>query len=505
LACLRQPVPLVMPLFGRSSKPAKGSTAKEAEAAPADSAASAAPSTADARDEQANKEDADPDSEAQADADEQEEEEEEEDDEDEDEEDDDGEQPLPDYAGMGKQNMGGLPMTPMSQMSTTAGTPLDSTLKANFDEQSPNRRGSLMDMTLMPRKKDKEPLSLEDRHAKETKQVFIQFLRHRRGTTFRAWRLDIDRRNTNRVSYTDLMDACRHLGLSLNEARLVWRAFRPVKKGCPATPIEFHEFDPVEWTNLNVFLEVLWQELNFDLDLFWDILTQQKKGDRDAIMNACVSLAEFDTAMKRLGFEGESQLIYYGLDTSGQGRLWKQELQYLKFIPPESHSHPEDSPLVKELKSWVNKTHRGDVNRLLHKMGLRHGGSSMSTTSLAHQLRRLGFPGDPLHTAMTCSRCNHHVCMDDLVELLQGHERCRGSMSYAGRHQAFQPAARRKLASDTSSKPAWDSTVWSPIALNSLLCSRERHYFSGPFHRPVRDGMKKDLDMRMKARQLEDE
>merc|ERR1719183_2008651 len=71
-----------------------------------------------------------------------------------------------------------------------------------------------------------------DQRARETKHIFLEFLRHRRGTTFRGWRLDVDRRCTNRVSYTDLMASCRCLGLSLTEARRIWRAFRPVNTAC---------------------------------------------------------------------------------------------------------------------------------------------------------------------------------------------------------------------------------------------------------------------------------
>merc|ERR1719387_3229097 len=112
------------------------------------------------------------------------------------------------------------------------------------------------------------PFVPSDIEAQEFRRIFLKFCRDRRGSGLRAWRLDLDRRGINRVPYLDFRDGASHMGLELHEVRLAWQAYGP-PGGCPATALEFHEFDPAEWDNLNKFLELLWDEFNFDLDLIW--------------------------------------------------------------------------------------------------------------------------------------------------------------------------------------------------------------------------------------------
>merc|ERR1712046_295488 len=149
------------------------------------------------------------------------------------------------------------------------------------------------------------------------------------------------------------------------------------------------------------------------------------------------------------------------MDTAGMGSLWKEELHYLLILQPESHRHPEDSPLVKELKAWTIKTF-GSVHALCDKMGLGLGGESMTIHSLARKLAQLNFKGDCLHTSMTLSRCNHFVSRHDFIEVLGGHNshygthiEHRNSKTYAGRCM-FKPylaanLSGAKLMADSSS------------------------------------------------------
>merc|ERR1712046_452890 len=153
------------------------------------------------------------------------------------------------------------------------------------------------------------------------------------------------------------------------------------------------------------------------------------------------------------------------MDTAGMGSLWKEELHYLLILQPESHRHPEDSPLVKELKAWTIKTF-GSVHALCDKMGLGLGGESMTIHSLARKLAQLNFKGDCLHTSMTLSRCNHFVSRHDFVELLGGslsHENNgpRRSKTYAGRcmikpRDADNVAVVKASTDVSAEKPPWN-------------------------------------------------
>jgi hypothetical protein len=341
-----------------------------------------------------------------------------------------------------------------------------------------------------PDKKAKRKVEAKvDQRARETKHIFLEFLRHRRGSTFRGWRLDIDRRCTNRVSYTDLMASCKCVGLSLDEARRVWRAYRPLQTGDPANPLEYHEFDTEEWDNLSSFLSVLWEELNFDLDLAWSIMDPMQKG--------WVTFEEFAAGMDRISFDGDVRLIFTGLDTGGQGRLWRHELDCLKLLPPESHSHRESSPMVIEFKEWVLEKYGAAPEALLFDLGFKPSKDSTTTVRcLAEGIQRLGYKGDALHTCMAIARCNTSVTAHDLGDLLGKRSGPRQSMSYAGRKWAFRPAERQKRTHDNAmQKPSWNGSIYDPMPLNSRLGVRERHYFAIPFDRPIRDTMFKELEM----------
>mmetsp|Transcript_137076 Transcript_137076/g.347251 ORF Transcript_137076/g.347251 Transcript_137076/m.347251 type:complete len:521 (+) Transcript_137076:195-1757(+) len=56
---------------------------------------------------------------------------------------------------------------------------------------------------------------------------------------------------------------------------------------------------------------------------------QNGKGNGKAASSAPLTKAAFCRGLREMGFSGDAELIYEGLDTSGQGRLWYDEFQYL--------------------------------------------------------------------------------------------------------------------------------------------------------------------------------
>jgi len=332
----------------------------------------------------------------------------------------------------------------------------------------------------------KEPPAAEA--ARDMRRTFLQFCRDRRGSGLRVWRLDIDKRGLNRVPYLDFKHATLQMGLTLDEIRLVWEAYRPPGSGTLSTPLEFWEFDPAEWANLNKLLELLWEQFHFDIDHIWSYFDSSDDGN--------VDLAEFEAGAKRIGFTGNAKHIFYGMDTAGTGRLWKEELHYLVILQPESHEHPEDSPMVRELKTWVAEKFKS-TEVLCDKLGMRFGGESMTVHSLARKLHSLGFKGDALHTAMTMSRCNNFVGMQSFIEIMGGSHPTQehwSSQTYAGRCMIkpyHNPEHLKKNSDDPlSDKPAWNDATFDPGLFNHALGPRERHVFSYPFIREVRGEMR---------------
>lgn len=335
-----------------------------------------------------------------------------------------------------------------------------------------------------------KPITPSDEAAKMMRRTFLKFCRDRRGSGLRAWRLDIDKHGTNRVPYLDFKHAAFSMGLSLDELRLAWQSWRPSGEG--ATPLEFHEFDPSEWTNLNALLEILWEEFNFDIDIIWSRFDLSGDGN--------VDLEEFVEGAERIGFTGNAKHIFYGMDTAGKGSLWKEELNYLLILQPESHGHPEDSPLVLELKAWMTKNF-DTPDHFCDKMGLRFGGESMTIHSLARKLNSLGFNGDCLHTSMSLSRCHHYVSRQDFIEVMGakvGAVRHWSQKTYAGKCM-FKPylkdnmAGEKSMTDPTGKRPEWNSATFDPSPYNKTLGKRERHMFSYPHPRPMKDEMMEEM------------
>lgn len=339
---------------------------------------------------------------------------------------------------------------------------------------------------------------------REIRRVFLQFCRDRRGCGFRAWRLDIDLKGTNRVPYTDFTRNVMYMGLSLDEAMAVWHAYRP--RGQAEVPLHFHEFDPAEWANLNGFLELLWKDFNFDMDIIWSYFDTDGGGS--------VDFEEFEEGMKKIGFRGHVGRIFYGLDTAAGGRLWKETMHYLFMVQPESHTKPEDSPLIREVQAWLDKQF-GSAGKFCDTIGLVTATSSMSIHSVARKLTELHYAGNCLHTAIALSSCNQFVTRSDIIKVLGKLEASMGkgrkeSLTYAGRCIQINTHCKDQVQLVRGSeKPDWNYSTYNPCAFNKSLGSKERHVFSIPFPRPLKDDVldtqKKVVELQVQQRKASEE
>lgn len=119
----------------------------------------------------------------------------------------------------------------------------------------------------------------------------------------------------------------------------------------------------------------------------------------------------------------------------------------------------------------------------------------VTVRKFAERLARLRCDADPLHTSMALSRGDVTISVHDVMDVLGKARQQRESLSYAGRKCVFKPAQRQKLVTDNETeKPPWDSTIYDPTKLNSRLGIRERHYFSRPFDRPLREEIHAHLE-----------
>lgn len=144
---------------------------------------------------------------------------------------------------------------------------------------------------------------------------FVRLLRHMRGSVLRAWRIDLDVRGYGRVLREDLQTFCRRCGFA--SWRAVWNVLRP--EGARA--LEFREVAPKEFDNVRCFVDAVMGSSPLDLDSVWASLSPKGR--------PYVRLEAFDDGAKKLGFDGNVPHVFFGLDTGGVGKVWREDLRYL--------------------------------------------------------------------------------------------------------------------------------------------------------------------------------
>jgi hypothetical protein len=167
------------------------------------------------------------------------------------------------------------------------------------------------------------------RRCKSTAAVdaLVSALKARRDTVLRAWRLDFDLKGCGRVDKADFERACRMFGRK-DDMPVVWEKLRPGSSGAntSSAPLFFHDLAEIEAENLQRFAEGMLVKCGIDISRCWDLLEPSGQGvlDRD----------DFIKAASEMGLDSccDLPLIFKGLDASGQGRMWCEDLDYLWVI-----------------------------------------------------------------------------------------------------------------------------------------------------------------------------
>lgn len=294
---------------------------------------------------------------------------------------------------------------------------------------------------------------------------FVKLLVKEKGSVLRAWRMDLDKRGTGRVAYTDFTNACRNLGVS-SQGKLIWNNLRQDK----VTPLEFHELDEKEASNLEDFAETLWSTVGFDLGKAWLFLDTNNQN--------YLSYEEFKGGVRKLGFEGDAKLLFKGLDSSGLGRVKREEFDYISKVSRIAQSRlgggqGPKSPLT-DLITWVQRE-LGGAHELIVKLGLANGEKEIVVGDLAARLTALGFEGDALQAATRAARSEGgtHISAEQLFSLLSG-----GRPRTAERKVA-PPKVCMSARSSMQPKGAWCDSVDNISAKNLNKCKHQRNYFGG--------------------------
>jgi len=124
--------------------------------------------------------------------------------------------------------------------------------------------------------------------------------------------------------------------------------------------------------------------------------------------------AEFERGVRRLGFRGNVQMLFRGLDSSGLGYLRRADLWALEaHCPKSSWLDARDSPALQELRSFARCTF-GGARGLLANLGMAQteGGSNESSGLLevGELAARLVVMGYPQHAAAGCAAAVANSC-----------------------------------------------------------------------------------------------
>jgi len=299
---------------------------------------------------------------------------------------------------------------------------------------------------------------------------FVKKLRRSRGCLLRAWRMDMDLRGAGLVAQADFIRACRRLGFS-SEVTELWNSFRP---GQGTAPLEFREFDGPEAMNLDRFAEALWSAVDFDLNKAWCCLDPHNRG--------VSTLKEFTDGARLLGFDGNAQLLFKGLDSSGLGKLKRHELLYLQVLTQSVAKTDYVAPPIRALGKWVYSV-LGSPNTLIVRLGLGENGNvSLSADDLTTQLIRLGYRGDAKRASALISQFgrNDRINSDMLYSLLADTVGHTSSPTVKTSRTCKSSPPIVAVSKTPIPKKEWQGTVTDVSQYNLQSAPGARAYFSTP-------------------------
>lgn len=314
---------------------------------------------------------------------------------------------------------------------------------------------------------------------------YARHLRQTRGSVLRAWYSDIDCRKAGRVAYVDFTNACRKFGYAA-QCRLIWDCMRP--DGGTA-PLEFRELAPDEAAELEVLADLMLSSYGFNTNLVWQ--------DLDARNQKYASLQDFIDWLAMIGFEGNAKRIYRALDSSGVGRMRRDDFDYIRKVSTKRHI--AQGPFA-DLAMWAKATSQ-EPAEIIASMGIPENQTEIAVNDLAARLTAVGFDGDALQVSSRAARSSGgaRVSLTLFRQWLSGSERpshpsgeplggtLRRSTNQGSRTSLTMRKAPPRSAHELET--GWNDSVDNISKNNMSKCSSSRLYFSAP----PRRGMALDI------------
>lgn len=316
---------------------------------------------------------------------------------------------------------------------------------------------------------------------------FAHFLKRSRQNLLRAWRLDLDVKQTGTVSFPDFANACRRLGLQ-GQCRMIWTSLRPLDDKA----LEFADLAPNEAAHVEAFAEMIWEASGYDLDKAWRLFDYDQKNK--------LTKADFVQSARHLGFQGSADLLFKGLDATGLGWVWRDDFDYIPKVSQVARQrlHGAEGPLAGLVR--FAQREMGGAEELISKLGLGGAQSEVTVCDLAARLTALGYDGDAQRVAVHAAKCDSgsgtNVSSEKLYRILSAQKKEKPRAS----DRADEPAAispnvymrkrstgtgvsaklltKKKPKTPVSQHPPWNSSMQDLIGDSNKLHPNLRKYFS---------------------------
>eukprot|EP00434_Breviolum_minutum_P025001 symbB.v1.2.022088.t1/scaffold1938.1/size102858/10 len=202
---------------------------------------------------------------------------------------------------------------------------------------------------------------------------------------------------------------CRQLGFQ-GRVRQIWSSLRPLDDRA----LEFAELAPVEAEHLESFADLIWNVSGYDLDKAWGLFDYEKKNK--------LTKADFMESSEHLGYKGNAEMLFKGLDREGLGWIWRGDFDYIPKVSRNARARLKETegPLAtlvsfarsqmggcevqQESLTFHDMRERLPWQELVTKLGLGGGTSEVTVCDLAARLTALGFDGDAQHAAVQAAR-----------------------------------------------------------------------------------------------------
>eukprot|EP00928_Gymnodinium_smaydae_P000945 TRINITY_DN10346_c1_g1_i1.p1 TRINITY_DN10346_c1_g1~~TRINITY_DN10346_c1_g1_i1.p1 ORF type:complete len:939 (+),score=197.90 TRINITY_DN10346_c1_g1_i1:221-3037(+) len=282
-------------------------------------------------------------------------------------------------------------------------------------------------------------------------QALVAALRGLRGTAIAGWRHDVDRNQAGRVSKAVFQAAVSDLPEMKTQGPKTWRALRP--RQADQSPVCFAEVCPEEAALIDAFAEAVWKKHGFDMDRAWNDIDESRQNS--------LTFEEFESAARRVGYEGDVKTLFGGLANRTCNRLRKDDFAYVSKICGLAHDHlPRGAFMIHEFINWVQATF-GCAEGFIAALGLTPERRVIGVADLKAHLVAMGFPGDALQIAARAARLEGgtFVSVLSLEHMLNKMQ------------PANPPAARWTKGKSTSPdrRTAWDGHLIHGGLINKMM------------------------------------